>query len=154
MRHQPLFWNMSLNQRKHNWQVYSCWWIKRLSPPSRIILLQHCWTIVLHNKAISVATTVQVCSTPVGAQRCTMHLRRTNPAALVVGGWANYLELALTQNGTIMWQWHVINELRMECTAIVIQLMIARTTLQLISSMKQPCVQHVDWKHHMITRSE
>ena len=74
---------------------------KRLSPPNRIILLQQCWTIVLHNKARSVATTVQVCSTPAGAQRCTMHLRRTNPAALVVGGWANYLELALTQNGTI-----------------------------------------------------
>ena len=45
-----------------------------------------------------------------------MHLRRTNPAALVVGGWANYLELALTQNGTIIDSDNINNELRMECT--------------------------------------
>ena len=84
----------------------------------------------MDNKARSVPTAVRVCSTPVGAQQCTMHLRRTNPAAQVVGGWANYLELALTQNGTIIDSDNINNELRMGCTKIVIHLMIARYTSQ------------------------
>ena len=37
-------------------------------------------------------------------------------AAQVVSGWANYLELALTQNGTIIDNDNINNELRMECT--------------------------------------